>query len=308
MNLAPVALFVYCRPAHTQRTIAALQANELASETDLIIFSDGAKGSKDSRHVDEVRRIAHGVTGFRSLSVVEKSSNTGLANSIVHGVSELCERHGRVIVLEDDLISAPSFLTFVNRSLDLYADDERVMQVSGYMLPVHVSSGCDALFLPFTSSWGWGTWSRAWRHYDRHAVGWQTLKDNREQRHKFDIEGAYDYSGMLEASLRGDIDSWAIRWYLTVFMRNGVVLYPTKSLIQNTGFDGSGVHCGNELTGESIDPKFTVEHYPACAVEREHIDLVCRLLAGRNSLFRKSPLKLARMALRRAAGVFGRED
>lgn len=129
MECAPVILFVFNRPLHMARTVAALQANELAEETPLFIYCDGARNEKEAERVRQVREQAKTVTGFKSVTVVERERNYGLAGSIIDGVGRLCEQYGRVIVVEDDLITSPDFLRYMNQGLDLYADEERVASI-----------------------------------------------------------------------------------------------------------------------------------------------------------------------------------
>jgi GT2 family glycosyltransferase len=151
-NLAPIVLFVYNRPEHTCRTLAALAANPLAIDSDLIIYADGAKKPEHAASVAQARDVVRGASGFKSVRLIERDRNWGLANSIIAGVSEVCAARDRVIVLEDDLLIAPSFLSFMNAGLDRYADENRVLQISGYMFPrIPVEAG--AVFLPITSTW-----------------------------------------------------------------------------------------------------------------------------------------------------------
>lgn len=244
MKLAPIALFVYNRPAHTRQTVEALQKNEFATESELFIFSDAPKKPEAAAAVSEVRQYIRTISGFKSVGIIERDRNWGLANSVIDGVTRLCDEHGRAIVLEDDLLTSTYFLRFMNEALARYQDAPQVMQISGYMFPVKVESGSETFFLPFTTSWGWATWQRAWKYFDPSAAGYQALKNDRAKRKAFDLEGEGGYCKMLESQLRGEIDSWAIRWYLSVFMHNGLVLYPSQALVENTGFDGSGTHCG----------------------------------------------------------------
>ncbi len=277
MSRAPIALFVYNRPLHTRRTVEALQASDLAAETELVIYSDAPRTSAAAAAVREVRGYIRTVSGFRAVHIVERESNWGLANSIISGVTELCVRYGKVIVVEDDLVVAPGFLQYMNRALEKYADNERVMQVSGYELAGGL--GSKAYFLPVTTSWGWATWQRAWQYFDPDASGYETLRNDRVKRKAFDLGGAYPYFRMLESQLQGKLDSWAIRWWLSVFLHDGLVLYPGRSLVQNIGFDGSGTHGRNrafeqerDLTGEAIELPEQVD------VSAENLDAVRRYL------------------------------
>lgn len=241
---APIALFVYNRPVHTRQTVEALQKNVLSYESDLFIFSDAPKSEAQEKLVRDVREYVSVIQGFKSITIVRQEKNQGLANSIIGGVTSLVERFGRVIVLEDDLIVTPDFLEFMNRALDRYENDAQVVQISGYMFPVEPETGGDALFLPLTTSWGWATWKRAWALFDPDSKGYARVKNDAKLRRSFNLEGTYDYFSMLQDQLAGRVNSWAIRWYLSTFMVNGITLYPRQSLVMNIGFDGSGTHCG----------------------------------------------------------------
>ena len=241
--LAPVALFVYARPEHTQRTVEALLKNLLAEETDVIVFSDAAKGAEKEQAVAAVREYVSGVKGFKSLTVHYRPHNYGLAKSIIDGVSEVVREHGRVIVLEDDLVTSRYFLTYMNDGLKHFADDERVISLHGYMYPVKRPLP-EAFFLPGADCWGWATWARGWALFNPDG---QYLLDELRQRglqKAFDFNGSYPYSGMLEGQIAGSNNSWAIRWYASAFLAGKLTLYPGRSLVQNIGNDDSGTHCG----------------------------------------------------------------
>lgn len=244
MSLAPVALFAYNRPDHLSATLASLEANTLSAETDLVVFCDGARSNADASEVACVRQIARNAKGFRTLEVVERERNFGLAESIASGVGRLCTERGKVIVVEDDLQLAEDFLEFMNRALDRYENEESVMQISGFQFALPGLDERRCVFLPIISCWGWAVWERAWKAYDASAAGWSRLNENRAERRRFDLDGAYDYFGLLGKQLAGKVDSWGVRWYLSVFLRDGLVLYPPRSLVINAGFDGSGTHAG----------------------------------------------------------------
>lgn len=244
MSLAPVALFVYNRPAHVARTLAALQACELAHKTDLHVFSDGSKNLADNRAVEAVRTIIEGVTGFASVSVRTQPRNLGLAQSIMQGVTELCDRYGRVIALEDDLIAARGFLPFMNQALAYFADVPRVMQISGYMFPIARAVHLGDVFLSQKpASWGWATWKRAWSHFNPDSNDLVSRIRQARAQSVFDMDGGYPYFEMLEKQAAGQLDVWGVRWYASMFVRQGLCLYPTQSLVSNVGMDGSGIHC-----------------------------------------------------------------
>lgn len=243
MNTAPIALFTYNRPDHTARTIAALAANELAIKSDLVIFSDAPRNARVAEGVRQVREIIAHVSGFRSIKVVEREANLGLSRSIISGVTDLVARYGRVIVLEDDLVTSPFFLRYMNDALELYADDDRVISVHGYIYPV-LNQLPETFFLRGADCWGWATWKRGWDLFE--SNGAKLLHELRVRRLtcEFDFNDSYSYTKMLVRQIRGENDSWAIRWYASAFLNDRLTLYPGRSLVQNIGNDASGTHSG----------------------------------------------------------------
>jgi len=241
MNLSPIILFVFNRPDHTRRVIEALEKNDLASESDLFIYSDAPKKQPDEVKVREVRDYISGVTGFKKVTVITRDKNFGLANNIIDGVSTVVSEYGKVIVLEDDLVTSPYFLKYMNEALDKYEKAETVVCIHGYMKPVDVKLP-DTFFLKGADCWGWATWKRGWEIYERD--GRKLLKAlliNNLTR-EFDYDGAYPFTQMLSDQIKGKNNSWAIRWQASAFIKNKLTLYPGKSLVQNIGNDGSGVH------------------------------------------------------------------
>ncbi|MBR0779575.1 glycosyltransferase [Bradyrhizobium diazoefficiens] len=239
---APIALFVFRRPDKTRATLGSLARCRGIEDTDLYIFCDGPRGTSDDRAVADVRAIVEAFDHPRKTLVISPE-NQGLARSIIAGVTRLCEQYGRVIVVEDDLIVSPAFLDYMNTGLDTFADDPRVMQISGFAFARNnASPNSAARFLPVTTSWGWATWSRSWHDFDPDCRDADALRSNYALRSRFDLGGLFGYYDMLQRQEAGRIDSWAIRWYWSVFRRDGLVLYPPVSLVRNDGLDSSGTH------------------------------------------------------------------
>ncbi len=242
MNYAPIAIFVYNRPDHTRRMIEALMKCPEFEKSPLYIFCDGAKKPADQEVIDRTRAVVRSMVGKKA-EIIEATQNQGLANSIIAGVSKLLNEFDRVIVLEDDLIVSPGFLQYMNTALEAYQDEPSVMQVSGYMFPVpEFANRTEAMFLPFTVSWGWATWRRAWAYFDSQSTGWEVLQADQAMRSHFDLDNSYEYFNMMKRQMAGEIDSWAIRWYWSVFKNQGYTLFPPISHVNNIGFDGSGSH------------------------------------------------------------------
>jgi len=253
-SLAPIALFAYKRPGHLRRTLEALRRDPLFERSPVHVYCDGARAEADLEAVEATRQVARELA-TPSTRLVLREHNLGLRRSIVAGVGELTEASGRVIVVEDDLIVGPQFLGYMNAALERYRDHDRVFQVSGHMFPVSLQAGPGPVFLPFTTTWGWATWKRAWQHFDGTAAGMQRLQDDRRWRRRFDIDGSYPYFRMLQRQRAGEIDSWGILWYLSVFLRDGLVVFPRRSLVANEGFEGSGTHCTSSsgVTNTTVD-------------------------------------------------------
>jgi GT2 family glycosyltransferase len=240
-QLAPIVLLTYNRPAHTRRTVEALARNRLADGSDLIIYSDGPKDVGAAGQVDEVRRYLRSVSGFKSVCLVEREYNVGLAESVVSGVTQACARHGKVIVVEDDLVTSDRFLEFMNNALNKYARDERVMHISGYMYPIDHAGLPETFFLPPASCWGWATWESAWRHFSKDAAR-LTATFSISDRRKFNLDNSFPYWTQVRMNAEYEINTWAIFWYASVFERGGVCLHPRESYVQNIGHDDSGQH------------------------------------------------------------------
>jgi len=257
MTPAPIVLFVYNRPVHTRQTVEALLKNELAKESDLIIFSDAAKNNEAVGAVCEVREFIKTISGFRSVKIVERDRNWGLANSIIDGVTSVVNEQGRIIVLEDDLVTSPYFLKFMNDALNAYKDEEKVMHISGYMFPVSTTGLPETFFLRPTTCWGWATWDRAWQHFSKEPK--KLLNEFSEQTiYRFNLDGSYNYWEHIQLNERGLINTWAVFWYASVFQQDGLCLHPNISMVNNIGHDDSGIHSGQtdtfavELASEPI--------------------------------------------------------
>lgn len=240
---APILLFVYNRPEHVRRNIQALLKNELAAESELFIYSDAAKDETSQAAVKEVRAFIRSIQGFKKITIIERAENWGLARSIIDGVTTLINRYGRVIVLEDDLVVAPHFLQFMNDALETYRDEERVGHIQACDF-THDPSLPDTFLIKWTGSWGWGTWDRAWKHFNADGKALLTELESRKLTYTFDFNGKYGYTRMLRRQIEGKNNSWAIRWNASLFLKDILSLNVGKSLVQNEGFDGSGTNCG----------------------------------------------------------------
>lgn len=251
MTTTPIALFTYNRAEHTARVLNSLTNCARLDECSLHIYCDAPKQEEHAAGVEASRQVVREHAAKFDATVIERDTNLGLARSIVDGVTDLCNRYGRAIVLEDDLVLSPSFIDYMLQALDRYADEENVYQISGYMFPISQPKGADAFFLPLITTWGWAIWQRAWRIFDWDASdALEQLKDP-SMRRSFDLQNSYPYSVMLENQLKGISQSWGILFWWQVFKVRGLALHPRHSLVWNGGFDNTGTNCGDQ--GWSIE-------------------------------------------------------
>ena len=241
--IAPILVYAYNRPEHLQQCISSLQANQLAADSELYVFSDAARSEADREAVSEVRSYVRTITGFKALHIVEREENWGLARSIIDGVSTTLQRYDRVIVVEDDLVLAPFFLQFMNDALETYKDEERVGHIQACDF-TNDPSLPETFLIKWTGSWGWATWARAWQHFNPDGSALLAELERRRMTRQFDFNGKYGYTRMLRRQIAGKNNSWAIRWNASLFLADMLSLNVGRSLVQNNGFDGSGTNCG----------------------------------------------------------------
>lgn len=240
MQYAPIALFTYNRPDHTQKAVKSLLQNAEASLSDLFIFSDGPKNEKAVEGVRRNREYIHTISGFKSVTIVEREKNWGLANSLIAGITEIVNKYGRVIVVEDDLILSKYFLQFMNNSLEKYKDDDRVASISAFLNPVGDVS--EPFFLRYFACWGWATWKRGWDLLINDSK--ELLSRLRWKKNDFNIGGTGPFYGILYCDKVGLNDSWAVRFYASQFLAGKLQLFPNRTLAIQSGMDGSGTHSG----------------------------------------------------------------
>lgn len=242
MKLAPIILFVYNRLEHTQKTIEALKANTLANDSELFIYSDASRNEENIEKVNQVREYIRNVDGFKKVTIIEAAENKGLSKSITFGITKAVNEFGRVIVIEDDIVTSKYFLEFMNNALEEYKDDDKVGTVSGYLYPF--GSVNSNFFLQQGSCWGWGTWKRSWDLYEYNGQKLLDQLNSKNLAYKFDYDKSGSFISMLEDEVAGRNSSWDIKLYATMFINDKLHYFPNHSLAINIGFDNSGTHCG----------------------------------------------------------------
>ena len=261
--LAPIVLFAYKRPQHVLKTLQALKKNKYADKSLLIVYIDGPKpnDSIDSiKKIKEVIAIVESELWCKEVKIIIREINYGLSKSITIGVTEVIEEYGKIIVLEDDIVTDTFFLQFMNDALEKYENEESVACISGYIYPSKKSLP-ETFFIKGADCWGWATWKRAWDLNNVKAENLLNQLTIERKTYDFNFFDTYPYVQMLKDRIEGKNDSWAIIWYAHSFLKNKLCLYPGVSLVNNIGNDGSGTHTkstgvwANQLFNKKIELK-----------------------------------------------------
>lgn len=260
MKLAPIVLFVYNRPEHTRIVLQSLSECQYADQSVLYIFADQAKNEKAKEKVDRVRCIIREniwTEKFKEVNIFEATKNKGLANSVISGVTQVINKHGSVIVVEDDNRVAPDFLDYMNRGLEFYEHDDRIGEIGGYCAPIKIPDDYpyDVFAMGRGSSYAWASWKDRWNQIDWAAKDYKQFKKDPKSRKAFNEYGE-DLFQMLEGQMEGNIDSWAIRSAYSKFKNGLLCIMPVKTRVENQGFDGTGVH------NIAADTRFVVKIEP----------------------------------------------
>lgn len=289
MNLAPIVLFVYNRPLHTLRTLNALKDNHLSTESELYIYADGPKTNANAEQlkaIEEVRAIIHKQKWCGTVTFIESDSNKGLALSVKTGVTEVLEKYGRVIVMEDDLETSPAFLTYMNKALDFYKDMPAVFSISGYNYPsermqIPVDYHYDTYISLRNASWGWATWKDRWQKIDWSVSSYSLIKNNVHIKQALNRMGDDEFE-LLEGQQTGKLNIWSIQFTVAHFVHHAVAIYPIHSYVNNIGNDGSGQNCGvtSTLTNHSLSlntsPTFVDVLYEDKRIINAFYNVFCR--------------------------------
>jgi len=283
MKSTGIALFVYTRPWHTKQVLDGLKKNNIS---ELFIFCDGPKSEQEHNRIKKVHEIVESIDWCKTI-IHKREKNYGIADSIIEGVNDVFSKRKRVIVIEDDCIPSPDFVSFMEKCLDKYENNDEVMSVTGLnIVNIPKNYPYDIYFFYRNSSWGWGTWKSSWNKFDYEIKDYKDFIKDKHAKRKFN-RGGEDLSDMLKMQMEGKIDSWSIKWTYAHYKNNGYCVYPIKTRIKNIGLDGSGVHCG-------VSDKYNVEINTSCFYETgslrlpEDIFIDHIICSNFEKLFRKS--------------------
>ncbi len=247
-SLAPIVFFAYNRPAHTKLVLESLFKNRLADESELWIYIDGPKPGATEEvlaNIAAVKKVVREKKWCKQVTIIEAAANKGLVKSTIEGVTKMVNEFGKVIAMEDDGLLSPGFLTYMNDALDFYENNPRVMHISGYIRPDLAAAAVKdpTCFFYHTTTWGWGTWKRAWDKFTPDALSvWEAVKKKGNIK-KLNMDGTFEFFWGLHAVAKSNMNSWNTIWHSIVFLNDGLCLYPQRSLVSNIGHDGSGTNC-----------------------------------------------------------------
>ncbi|MGG9960075.1 glycosyltransferase family 2 protein [Ferruginibacter sp. SUN106] len=248
-QLAPIAFFAYNRPEHTRLALESLSKNVLADESVLWIFVDGPKAgaSEETKAaIAAVREVVAQKKWCKEVHIMASEVNKGMFKANIEGITKIVSEYGKIIALEDDGILSPGFLTYMNDALDFYENTPQVMHVSAYtrpdLQPAVDKVEASTYFYYHTTTWGWGTWKRAWDKYTTDALAVRKAITAKGNIKKLNMDGTFEFYWGLKAVAKKQF-SWNTIWHSIVFLHDGLCLYPKKSLVDNIGHDGSGTNC-----------------------------------------------------------------
>ncbi len=295
MNLSPIIYFAYNRPTHTKKTLEYLKRNKLAKKSLIYIFLDAAKDKYSIDKVLEVRKIIENVKGFKKKEIIIRKKNLGLANNLIEAVTRVLKKHGKTIVVEDDTLTSPYFLEYMNDALNLYENENKVAAVSGYSYPI-TNKYNDYFFLKMGECWGWATWKSSWKIFEKNGKKLLKTIEKNNYISDFNFDDSYDFLKQLKNFCLKKNQSWAIRWYASIYLKNKLTLYPPKSFVQNIGMDGFGVHSGvtkdfdTDLIKKYTKPKKI--QIQDSRYHREKIKLFFKKVSNKDNLFNRIMKKI----------------
>jgi len=284
-SLAPIVFFAYNRPDHTRQVLESLSRNKYADESSLWIYVDGPKpgASEETLAANEaVKKAVREKKWCKEITIIEAEVNKGLVKSTIDGVTKMVNEFGKVIVMEDDNLVSPGFLTYMNDALDFYENNSRVMHISAFARPDLAAADVkeSTYFFYHTTTWGWGTWKRAWDKFTPDAAAVREAVKRNGNINKLNMDGTFEFFWGLHAIIKSNMNSWNTIWHSVVFLNDGLILYPKKSLVSNIGHDGSGTNCEPDdrfqINYEALESEVPVTAIPLTeheAVRKHYIGL-----------------------------------
>jgi hypothetical protein len=275
-NLAPIAIFVYKRLDYLKILINSLKKNKLFRCSQIFFFSDSWKNEADKQDVLKVRKYISKIAESKKINIIFREKNYGLSGNIINGINQVLKNKNKIIVLEDDLKLSKNFLNFINDGLEIYKHEHKVASINGWFFPTPYNKNMpDHFFIRGADCWGWGTWKRAWNKFEPNASILLNRIKNKKLDKLFNFNNSFAYTRMLQNQVQKKNDSWAIRWYASVFLKNMFTLYPKVPLVQNIGT------CNGE------NSKYDFLKLSSSILKKKYKPIVKSSLISENKYFRK---------------------
>lgn len=247
-SLAPVLVATHTRIDHLKQTISALRLNELASKTHLFIASDAARNEDEEKQVIRVRKYIDSIDGFWAITKIYRQKNFGHFQNFQDATNEVFTAYDKIIKLEDDIVTAPGFLNFMNQGLLQYEHDKRVISISGHLWE-GVIGNKETMLLPAANGWGWAIWKDRFYLNNHDPLLAQEFLD----RPRLFLKMCHtnpNLAVMATSIAKKKLIAGDVSWALYIIKNDKLVLFPGESLVRNIGYDGSGQNCG-------VDEKFS---------------------------------------------------
>lgn len=281
---------IFNRPDTTRQVFETIRA---AKPGKLLVIADGPRPNKpgEAEKCAAARAIIDEVDWDCDVQKNFSETNMGTCPRVSSGITWAFELVDKAIILEDDCVASPSFFQYCEELLDRYENDERVMMVSGgNHLFGHAEATDSYYFSRYPHIWGWATWRRAWAHYDVEMTRWPEIRDRKLFDQYFPkLTERYHWEGIFEYVVyRGRVDTWAWRWFYSIWANSGLCATPVRNLVRNVGFDADATHTNAKwdriyaaLEAEELDLPLT---HPAAVIASSDLDgLEARLRATYHS-------------------------
>jgi hypothetical protein len=271
----PVVFLIFNRPRHTAEVFAQIRQ---ARPEKLLVVADGPRSgrSEDAAQCAATRAIVDAVDWPCVVLKNFSEHNLGCRPRVASGLDWAFSQVEQAIVLEDDCVPHPSFFPYCAELLDRYAEDERIMSISGdnYQRG-HWRGPGSYYFSKYGTCWGWASWRRAWKRFDLSMSLWPEFRDVGALRDICPDPTECDYwSNIFEAMHAGKVDSWAYAWVFAHFCHNGLSPHPNRNLIRNIGCGPEGTHTISDSVDANL-PTFEIGpiSHPAFMVPHRIADM-----------------------------------
>ena len=238
-KLAPIIFICYNRFNHTLKSLNALKNNKLAKNSKIFIFSDGPKKKSDEKKIIKIRDLLKKIKGFKHKKLIFRKKNYGNKKNIISAINQVFKKYKKIIVVEDDLVVSREFLDFMNLCLNYYRNHSEIWHINGWSYPFLKNFSDDVAFLKSMNCWGWATWKNKWSKISMKEDKYISIFTKR-MIHNFDIQSSTNNWSQIIRNKKNFLSTWAVFWHATIFLNNGITVYPKYPLVKNIGADGSG--------------------------------------------------------------------